>query len=368
MESRNNEVRALEQDWTENPRWKGVKRGYSAEDVVRLRGSLHIEHTLARAAPKSSGSCMQRDAVREFARRAHRQPGDAAGEGRRARDLPLRLAGRGRRERLAADVSRPVALCGFLRAHGRASASTTRFARADQIQRWKARASIDCFAPIVADAEVGLRRRAQRLRADEVDDRGRRRRRALRGPARLGEEMRPHGRQGAGADAGSGAEADRRAARGRRAGRADGAARAHRRRSRRPRHHRRRRERQAVPHRRAHVGRLLPHAEGLRPGAFARPRLRANTPTWCGARPARRISASPADSPRASAEVPRQDARLQLLAVVQLEDATSTTRPSPSSSASWARWATSSSSSRSPASTRSTTRCSSSRTATRATT
>ena len=52
------------------------------------------------------------------------------------------------------------------------------------------------------------------------------------------------------------------------------------------------------------------------------------------------------------ARVPRQDARLQLLAVVQLEEPTSTTPRSPSSSASWARWATSSSSSRWPASTR----------------
>src|SRR5205814_4025914 len=31
-----------------NPRWQGVKRGYGAADVVRLRGSVKIEHTLAR--------------------------------------------------------------------------------------------------------------------------------------------------------------------------------------------------------------------------------------------------------------------------------------------------------------------------------
>ncbi len=49
--------------------------------------------------------------------------------------------------------------------------------------------------------------------------------------------------------------------------------------------------------------------------------------------------------------VPRPDAGLQLLAVVQLESSTWTTRPSPSSSASWARWASSSSSSPWPAST-----------------
>ena len=38
----------LNNDWSENPRWKGVKRGYSADDVVRLRGTLPIEHSLAR--------------------------------------------------------------------------------------------------------------------------------------------------------------------------------------------------------------------------------------------------------------------------------------------------------------------------------
>jgi isocitrate lyase len=38
----------LNYDWKTNPRWKGVERPYTAEDVLRLRGSMHIEHTLAR--------------------------------------------------------------------------------------------------------------------------------------------------------------------------------------------------------------------------------------------------------------------------------------------------------------------------------
>lgn len=38
----------MSQDWANNPRWKGVERPYTAEDVLRLRGSIHIEHTLAR--------------------------------------------------------------------------------------------------------------------------------------------------------------------------------------------------------------------------------------------------------------------------------------------------------------------------------
>ena len=38
----------MEYEWANNPRWKGVERPYSAEAVLRLRGSIHIEHTLAR--------------------------------------------------------------------------------------------------------------------------------------------------------------------------------------------------------------------------------------------------------------------------------------------------------------------------------
>ena len=42
------EAARLKKDWAENPRWKGVQRGYAAEDVNRLRGSVAIEYTLAR--------------------------------------------------------------------------------------------------------------------------------------------------------------------------------------------------------------------------------------------------------------------------------------------------------------------------------
>ncbi len=42
-----NEIEALEKEWATGDRWKGVQRNYSAEDVVRHRGSLRISHTLA---------------------------------------------------------------------------------------------------------------------------------------------------------------------------------------------------------------------------------------------------------------------------------------------------------------------------------
>ena len=50
--SREQQIAALEKDWAENPRWKGIKRNYTAADVVRLRGSLQPEYTLAQAGAK----------------------------------------------------------------------------------------------------------------------------------------------------------------------------------------------------------------------------------------------------------------------------------------------------------------------------
>ena len=46
-------------DWAHNPRWKGVERPYSAEDALRLRGSIHIEHTLARMGAERLWSLVQ---------------------------------------------------------------------------------------------------------------------------------------------------------------------------------------------------------------------------------------------------------------------------------------------------------------------
>ena len=48
MTIREKALRDLQKEWAENPRWQGIKRDYSAEDVIRLRGSMPIEHTLAK--------------------------------------------------------------------------------------------------------------------------------------------------------------------------------------------------------------------------------------------------------------------------------------------------------------------------------
>ncbi len=41
------QIKNIEKDWAENPRWEGVERTYSAADVLRLRGSVKIEYTIA---------------------------------------------------------------------------------------------------------------------------------------------------------------------------------------------------------------------------------------------------------------------------------------------------------------------------------
>jgi isocitrate lyase len=48
MHDREKEIENLERSWRESPRWKGLKRGYGAETVLKLRGTIQLEYTLAR--------------------------------------------------------------------------------------------------------------------------------------------------------------------------------------------------------------------------------------------------------------------------------------------------------------------------------
>ena len=49
----------LKKDWAENPRWAGIKRDYTAEDVVRLRGSITEDSTLARRGAENLWDLLQ---------------------------------------------------------------------------------------------------------------------------------------------------------------------------------------------------------------------------------------------------------------------------------------------------------------------
>jgi len=118
MTRKEQEIAQLNKDWSENPRWRGIPaRLHRRRRGPPARQREDRAHA-GEAGRREALEAVQRAAVREFARRAHRQPGDAAGQGRRAGDLSLGLAGRGRRQRFALDVPGPVAVRGFLGSHG----------------------------------------------------------------------------------------------------------------------------------------------------------------------------------------------------------------------------------------------------------
>ena len=147
--------------------------------------------------------------------------------------LRQRLAGGRRRQQRRPDVSRPEPLpCRLGAQPGAPSEQCADARRPDPSLRRQERHQLVC-AP---DCRRGsrLRRHAECLRADEVDDRSGRGLRALRRSAFVGEEVRTPGRQSAGAHAGGGAEAGCGTSGGRRSGRAHADSGAHRRQQRAP--------------------------------------------------------------------------------------------------------------------------------------
>ena len=53
--NRQDQISKLNKEWANNPRWEGVERPYTSEEVVSLRSSVNIEYTLAKSALKNSG-------------------------------------------------------------------------------------------------------------------------------------------------------------------------------------------------------------------------------------------------------------------------------------------------------------------------
>ena len=51
----------LEKNWKESPRWKNISRPYSGEDVMKLAGSLPIEHTLAKRGAEKLWNLLQEE-------------------------------------------------------------------------------------------------------------------------------------------------------------------------------------------------------------------------------------------------------------------------------------------------------------------
>src|SRR3569832_716905 len=158
--TREQQIAQLEKDWAENPRWKGIKRGYSAADVVKLRGSLQIEHTLAKRGAEKLWNLINTE---PFVNTLGALTGNQAMQQVKAGLKGIYLSG----WQVAADANDGGEMYPDQSLYSVDSVPkvvkriNNTFARADQIQ-WSEgknpgdQGYIDYFAPIVADAEAGF--------------------------------------------------------------------------------------------------------------------------------------------------------------------------------------------------------------------
>ncbi len=153
--SREFEIAKLKKEWAANPRWKGIKRGYSAEDVIRLRGSIQIEHTIARrGAEKLWNLLLTEPYVPTLGALTGNQAMQQVKAGLKAIYLSgWQVAGDAN---LAGEMYPDQSLYPANSVPLVVKRINNTFARADQIQWSEGRSDIDYFAPIVADAEAGF--------------------------------------------------------------------------------------------------------------------------------------------------------------------------------------------------------------------
>jgi isocitrate lyase len=161
--TREQQIAAIKKDWAENPRWKGVERSYSAEDVVRLRGSLQPANTLADRGARKLWDLVNGDAKKGYVNCLGALTAGQAMQQVKAGIEAIYLSG----WQVAADNNSSLSMYPDQSLYAVNSVPTVvqrinnAFRRADQIQ-WKAGKNpgdadyIDYFAPIVADAEAGF--------------------------------------------------------------------------------------------------------------------------------------------------------------------------------------------------------------------
>lgn len=149
------EAKELQQEWETSPRWKGIKREYKASDVVRLRGSVKIEHTLARLGAERLWNLLHEE---PFIRALGALTGNQAVQMVKAGLKAIYLSG----WQVAADAN----LAGQMYPDQSLYPSNSvphvvkrinqAFQRADQIDSVEGKSDTYWFAPIVADAEAGF--------------------------------------------------------------------------------------------------------------------------------------------------------------------------------------------------------------------
>jgi isocitrate lyase len=147
---------ALQKDWGTNPRWNGVSRNYAAADVVRLRGSVQEEHTLARrGAEKLWDLINTEDYINALGALTGNQAVQQVRAGLKAIYLSgWQVAGDAN---LAAQTYPDQSLYPANSVPAVVRRINNALARADQITWSEGKDEVDdWFAPIVADAEAGF--------------------------------------------------------------------------------------------------------------------------------------------------------------------------------------------------------------------
>ncbi len=149
------EAQQIEKDWVENPRWKNVKRDYRAADVVKLQGSVQIEHTLARRGAEKLWQLVNDE---DYINSLGAVTGGQAVQQVKAGVKAIYLSG----WQVAADGNTSETMYPDQSLYAVDSVPTVvrrinnAFRRADEIQCARGGGDIDYFAPIVADAEAGF--------------------------------------------------------------------------------------------------------------------------------------------------------------------------------------------------------------------
>jgi len=160
---RKEQVKQLENEWNSNQRWANVKRGYSADDVVRLRGSFVPECSVAKRGAEKLWSLVNGSAKKGYVNCLGALTGGQAMQQVKAGIEAIYLSG----WQVAADANTSETMYPDQSLYAYDSVPTVvrrinnNFKRADEIQ-WSKNINpgdkdyIDYFAPIVADAEAGF--------------------------------------------------------------------------------------------------------------------------------------------------------------------------------------------------------------------
>ncbi|MES2103712.1 MAG: isocitrate lyase [Pseudomonadota bacterium] len=155
MATREQQVAAIQKDWDTNPRWIGIKRNYTAEDVVRLRGSITVEHTLAKNGAEKLWNLVNNE---PFVNALGALTGNQAMQQVKAGLKAIYLSG----WQVAGDANVAGEMYPDQSLYPANSVPlvvkriNNTLTRADQIQWSEGKDDIDYFAPIVADAEAGF--------------------------------------------------------------------------------------------------------------------------------------------------------------------------------------------------------------------